>query len=207
MALRSAVIRSGSSSPISFRPSSWSAGDLPCFDDSRSGTIATNPSLASRSATVGSQSVSPKISWITMTAGRLVLPLGIGDVGPDRVRAASCMYTHSPWVVTVDGTVRRTAFGAGGPDEHGAGGDRQIGDASHGLKSTNSRRFSDQQRHRDPAALAVERDVRRSRQAADELGDLVALGGRRGSSRSRSSRGSVRHPAARCRPSCRALPP
>ena len=71
VASRSAVIRSGSSSPISLRPSFSSFGDFPCFDESRSGNTATNPSLASRSATVGSQSVRPKISWMTMTPGAL----------------------------------------------------------------------------------------------------------------------------------------
>ena len=70
------MTRSGSSSPTSLRPESASAGLRPYLDESRSGRIATNPSLARRSATVGSQSVRPKISWMTMTAGALVFRSG-----------------------------------------------------------------------------------------------------------------------------------
>jgi hypothetical protein len=65
---RLALTSSGVSSAVSLRPESCAAGDGPNRGERRSGTIATYPEPASRSATVGSQSVSPKISWMTITA-------------------------------------------------------------------------------------------------------------------------------------------
>jgi hypothetical protein len=61
------VIESGGRSRITRRAES--AFVVPPCRVSRLGAIATNPAAARLSATVRTQSLSPKISWITITAG------------------------------------------------------------------------------------------------------------------------------------------
>jgi hypothetical protein len=90
---------SGVSWAISFRPESGDGGDMPNLAESMSGTMATYPFAASLSPIVGSQSVSPKISWMTMMPGAASFRSGYATYAR-RESEVRWIHTHSPWVVT-----------------------------------------------------------------------------------------------------------